>query len=281
MSSHSYWYYGLSAVSLILLIYICRKRSMERSLLLFLAMVQITYFIETVIYIFLDSYAYTPEIIQHSTYFDSNIGALASNLFIVPVLAVLLATFRLGWAWVLLFVGLLCGTELLFLKLHIYYLHWWRVFYTAIGLLIFLPSTKKIYPLLLRPLEGWLHSLFLFLCTAPILGTLHIMPIMFLMNRSYSLGWFDDKDHDTTAFSSIYYLVATFILMIFVKMKMKLWLKLLLQAICFIIITVVLHMSGILDIRAKWDPCYYVLFPPAVSLIAMNISKRLSNGPSS
>lgn len=279
MSSHSYWYFGLSALSFFLLIFICKKKSTERSLLLLLIMVQLAYLIETVIYIFLNAYEYRPGIIKHSTFFDSNLGALTSNLFIVPTVAVLLATFRLGWLWLLLFVCLLNGVELLFLKLHIYILHWWRVPYTAIGLLMYLPSAKMLYPLILRPVKGWLHSLFLFLCTAPLMGTFHIIPIMFLMNRSYMPGWFSHKDQETTAFSALYYLVGTLVLVLFVKMQGKLWLKLVMLPAVFLLITLVLHVSGIVAIRVKWDPWYYSLFPLMVFLIAMNVSKRLGNGP--
>lgn len=252
---------------------------MERSLLLFSLMVQIAYLIETVIYIFLKAYEYRPEIIKHSEFFDSNLGALTSNLFIVPAIAVLFATFHLGWLWMLVLIALLNGIELLFLKLHIYFLHWWRVPYTLIGLLLYFPSAKNLYLYLLRPLKGWLHSVYLFLCIAPFSGTLHILPIMFLMNRSYMPGWFSDIDQDTTAFSALYYLVGALIVVIVVKMKAKLWLKHLMLPVIFLAITLLLQMTGLLDIRAKWDPWYYALFPSAVFLIAMNISKRLSDGP--
>ncbi|MFC5648823.1 hypothetical protein ACFPYJ_06715 [Paenibacillus solisilvae] len=108
-----------------------------------------------------------------------------------------------------------------FVKLQIYTLHWWRIEYTSVGLLVYFSIAKALYPRILRPVKRWLHPLFLYLCTAPLLGTLHIIPLMLFLNRYYHPGWFSDRAHDTTAFSSIYYLSGTFAVVTAVKLRWK------------------------------------------------------------
>ncbi|CAH1229787.1 hypothetical protein PAECIP111891_06548 [Paenibacillus allorhizoplanae] len=281
MSHNSYWYIGLSLISLTLLAYICFKKNTIRSFLHVLIMVQIAYSIETVIYIYLGSYQYHPKIIKNFAYYDSNIGALASNMLAVPVAATFLTTFRLGWFWKIVFIGFFAGVELLFVKLHIYTLYWWRIEYTSLGLPVYFMVAKWIYPYLLHPLKGWLHSLLLFMCTAPFLGTFHIIPIMVFQNRFYHPGWFTDPAHDTTAFASIYYVFGTLIVITLVKLQWKQgWIKLCVLTASFYILTLVLKNSEILDIRIWWDPYYYVLFPLLIYVISRAISKRLSFGAS-
>jgi hypothetical protein len=281
LSHNSYWYIGLSLISLTLLVYICFIKKRVRSFFHFLIMVQIAYMIETVIYIFLSSYQYYPKILKNYAFYDSNMGALTSNLLAIPVIATFLTTFQLGWFWIFAFIGLFAGVEWLFIKLHIYTLFWWRIEYTSIGLPFYFLFAKKVYSCLLKSLKGLLHSLFLFICTAPFLGTFHIIPIMVFQNRFYHPGWFTDPAHDTTAFAAIYYVFGTFIVVTAVKLRWKQgWIKLCLLIASFYILTLVLKNSGILDSRVWWDPYYYVIFPLLIYVISKSISKRLSFGPS-
>lgn len=280
MSFNSYWYIGLGVFSLLLLVYVCYKKGTVLTLLVFLAMVQCAYIIETVIYIFGESYQYYPHFIKHSVYYDSNLGALASNLFIVPVLATLIATFRLNKLWSIFFTALLTVIEVLFVKLHIYIQYWWKTWYTTLGLFfVYFPLAKVIYKKILQPLKGRIHSLILFLCAAPILGTVHIMPIMCLYNRGYQVGWFKDPAHDTTAFASIYYLCIAILLVVLVKLKWKYrWLKYISLLAVLSIVTFFLVKVGILHSYIWWDPWYYILAPLVVLRITGSISRRLAKG---
>jgi hypothetical protein len=279
MSVNTYWYIGLSLVSLIIFGIVLLTKNKVRSSLLFLIMVQIAYLIETVIYIFLESYIYYPMILKGNQYFDSNMGALTSNMVILPALATLIAAYRLGWIWQLLVIALVAGVELLFVELKIYALNWWRIQYTSMGLIFFFALARILYSRILEPLRGWQHTLYLFLFTGPILGTLHILPIMIFHNRYYHPGWFEDVAHDTTAFSSIYYLCGAAIVVSFVKLSQKHpWLNYVALAAVFSIITISLHLLGILQSRVAWDPWYYILSPLAVYATSQAMNTRLSNG---
>lgn len=74
-------------------------------------LVQCAYIIETIIYLFGESYQYYPRFVNYSIYYDSNIAALASNLLTVPVISTFISTFQLGKLWMILFTILLAGVE--------------------------------------------------------------------------------------------------------------------------------------------------------------------------
>lgn len=280
MNSNSYWYLGLGIISLLLLVYVCIKKRSIRCLLLFFTMIGIGYLIEIVIYIFLGSYQYYPKFIANDPYYDSNTGAIASNALALPAVATFIAVFRLRWIWLLFFTSLFVGIEWLFLNLGIYTHNWWRLGYTALGLPVYFAVAKMLYPLILKPLKGFIHFLILQLIIGPITGTLHIVPIMIFSNRYYRPGWFESQAHDTTAFSAVYYMCASFFLVVLVKLHWKYkWLKFALIIAVATIMTIVLKAAGILYSLVWWDPFYYVLLPIVVLMIAEAVCKSLSKGP--
>lgn len=97
MSYNSYWYLGLIIIGSILFVYICIKKGTLPTTLHFLTFVEAAYIIETIIYIYGGSYRYHPNFIRGGGFYDSNLGAVASNLFTVPVLATFIASFNLRW----------------------------------------------------------------------------------------------------------------------------------------------------------------------------------------
>ncbi|TYP73355.1 hypothetical protein [Paenibacillus methanolicus] len=279
MSSNAYWYIGLSIVSLVVLTIVLVRAKAVRAVFFVLIMTQMAYLIETVIYIFGNSYFYRPGFLKDSAYYDSNMGALASNMLVIPTAALLIAVYRLQWRGILVAIALIGAIEWLWVKLELYTLYWWRIEYTAIGLTMYFPFARIVYERLRRPAAGLLHSALLFLCVAPILGTLHIVPIMLFMNRGYDPGWYGDPAHDTTAFSAIYYVVMSLVIVTATKMRRgAAWVKALAIALIIFGVTRLLLATDLLRIYAWWDPWYYCLFPPVVYLLLKPISARLARG---
>ncbi|WP_248925168.1 hypothetical protein [Paenibacillus hamazuiensis] len=280
MSFNAFWYLGLTALSLALLTFMFYKKRNNRTLIQFLVVIEIAYLIEAVIYVFLGSYTYHPKLIKHNAYYDSHMGALASNLITIPVLATFISVFQLGWGWIISCIGFLAAIEWLFVKLQIYTLHWWRIEYTALGLLIYFPLTKMLYRRVLHPFHGILHSVFLFLCIAPISGTLQFLPFMFFSNREYIPGWYKDLYVDTSAFGDVYYVCESLFLVFMTKRKWThRWLKYAVTALFFAAVTVILKKVGILHSYVWWDPWVYILYPLAILKFAEVIGERLSSSP--
>lgn len=279
MNFNLYWYLGLGFLSLILMIFVyCKKRNIH-SLLQLLIMIQVAYLIETVIYVFLGSYLYHPKLIRYNAYYDSHMGALISNLITIPVLATFISTFQLNGVWIICCIGLLAAIEWLFVKLQIYSLHWWRIEYTSLGLLLYFPLAKVLYKQILRPLKGFLHSLFLFLCITPILGSGEFFPLFFFNSRVYLPGWFKNIYYDTSAFAVVYYLGISLFLVVMAELRWKhKGSKYVLTAVVILTSAFTLRKTGILYSFVWWDQWFYVLYPLIILRIAAVISKRLSTG---
>ncbi|MBB6637041.1 hypothetical protein [Cohnella thailandensis] len=282
MHSNSYWYLGLGIASLLLLAYVCFRTRSARCLLLFAAMVGFGYLIETVIYIFLDSYRYYPKLIKNDPYYDSNMGAVASNMLTLPAVATFIAYFGLGWRWITGLTVLMVLIEWLFLKLGIYEHHWWKLIYTAAGFPVYFWVGKVLYRQMSRRLRGTLHWLILYLIVSPLSGTLHILPIMLFECRIYQVDWFADPSRDTTAFAAVYYLSISVLHVVAIKLNGRMqWAKYVLIAGFALLITVVLKSTGILKSLTWWDPLYYVLSPCLVLGAAQAIENILAIDPKS
>ncbi|WHY01206.1 hypothetical protein [Neobacillus sp. DY30] len=281
MEFKSYWYLGLGILSILLLAYVYLKTRDPRNFLLFLAMVGLGYIIETVIYNFGHSYHYYPKLIRHDTFYDSNMGAMASNALALPVAATFLAALRKNWLWILFFICFFAGTEWLFLKLGIYKHNWWKITYTALGLFfVYFPLAKLFYTLLWQSIQGKLHSILLFLIISPISASFQFTPIMFFSNRYYELGLFNTLSEDTTAFGSIYYMAVCLFYVWIAKYPWKLnWFKYVVTACLTFIVNLILQKAGILHSKVWWDPWYYVILSVFVLRFTVYISKHLTNGP--
>jgi hypothetical protein len=280
MDFNSYWYLGLGILSILLLIYVYIKTRSSRSLLLFASMVGLGYLIEAVIYNFAQSYQYYPKLIKHDSFYDSNMGAIASNALTLPAIATYIAILRKNWKITFLFISIIAGVEWAFLKLNIYSHNWWKIGYTSLGLLVYFPLAKVFHQLLSNPLNGFLHSIFLFLTVSPFSGSLHILPIMFLSNRYYELCWFNSHSQDTTAFSAIFYIGACLFYVWIAKRHWKYkWLKYVLTPLLMYTVNVLLQNAGILHSQVWWDPWYYVILSVVLLKLTVSISKHLSSGP--
>lgn len=247
---------------------------------MFLSIAECAYLIEAVIYIFMGSYLYHPMFIKHNYYYDSHMGALTSNLFIIPVLATLVAMFHLKPIWILFIIGCLWGVEWLFVELKIYTLNWWRIPYTSSGLLLFFPLSKIIYKRILQPLKGFKHSLILFLCIGPLSGTLQYLPFMLFSSRSYLPGWYKDPSYDTSAFGIVIYIFNSILQVIIVKLPWNTaWIKYSLLEVIIIAETLFLKEVDILQSHVWWDQWFYIAYPLVIFRFASFISEKISNGP--
>ncbi|RTE09346.1 hypothetical protein [Paenibacillus whitsoniae] len=278
MSTNSYWYLGLSFICIVLLVIVFYKKRSVHTYMQFFIGVEILYLIEAVIYIFNGSYEYRPNMLCNR-YYDSHLGAITSNLISVPTLALILSVFQLSWFWIVVFIALLAGIEWLFVELHIYIQYWWRTAYTSLGLLVYFPLIKKIYPWMSKDRKGVSRAFLLFLGLGPFSGTAQFLPFMLFYSRVYRPGWFSDPAYDTSAFGIVYYLFVVFIttLLLVACWKYR-WIKYVCLETILIILTVLLKRSGILISQLWWDVYLYLLYPLVILYIGEFFYKHLSRG---
>lgn len=274
---NSFWFLALIISSFITFCFILLKKRNTESLFLLLTMIGLGFIIETVIFNFLGSYDYNPNFIKHNSFYDNNLGAFASNAFALPVIATLIATFHLSWIWLFIFSGLFVGIEWLFLELNIYSHNWWRLAYTGLGLPFYFATAKIFLNWIVHPINGIKHFFQLYLIIGSISCSLHILPILFLSNRVYTPGWFEDQGRDSIALAAIFYLCASlyYCLIIRVNWKIK-WLKYALTGVLMYTVNQVLINLDLLHSLVWWDQMYYVCLSLLLVLITGIIDRRLS-----
>lgn len=267
-------------ISLLLLGFVCFKSKTYRSLLLFLAMTSVAYLIDSVNYTFLKCYQFYPKFTRISEFQDSNLGGMASNLLALPAAAALIAVLQLSWVWILAITGLFVGIEWLFLQLDIYRHFWWRTSYTVVCLPIYFALAKAWFPRIMRSQRGLLHFATLYLLTASLVGNVQIMiPIIFLGNRMYEIGWFDDPYQDSSAFATVLWLSFTLLFVLTLRLRWQRWLKYSVIIVFLYLAITLLQHTGIQHSYVWWDVWYCLSVTVVLLRVTEAISTRLWNGP--
>ncbi|QGH33156.1 hypothetical protein GI584_03480 [Gracilibacillus salitolerans] len=193
-------YLILAIISItILTIIIIHKRQFGFTVL-FLCFSGMVYIAELFVMIIGNSYFYIPEVLSVQ-YYDNVLGAIVSNLFVIPTLGIVAAVYQLRLRWLVLFAVTLIGVEWLFEWLDIYHANWWRKIYTFIGTLFFF-SLAKFWMRALQLGTKW--SRFLSLWMQGWCGAATVMYIMSVASiRNYEFGFFENVYRDGIFISAI------------------------------------------------------------------------------
>ncbi|MBD2870324.1 hypothetical protein [Paenibacillus arenilitoris] len=176
---------------------------------LFFCMSGMAGFLENIIFFWLQSYEYYPQILENG-YYDMTLGAYISQRFLVSTVAVSIAAFGLGVAPVLLLTAMFVGIELIFLAIGIYKLNWWNPAYTAIGLFLYFLMTKKWYDSLLWVSSRFIRFFTLFSMTYTLYTDIIAIPTLAGHYR-FAVHWFDDPARNTVMVILIDCFIASFL----------------------------------------------------------------------
>jgi hypothetical protein len=211
MSFNAIAYVVLMLISTILLIYTLYKQRDANLFVLYLTMSGLIYTLEYVIFVLFNSYTYKPRILNIE-YYDSIIGAIASNGFVLPVTLVFISAFNLRWVGMSLAVLTITGIELLYLYLGIFEHHWWNVSYTIMGLSVFVFIAKLWLKFLRNDLRMIFRVITLFLTGLFIHASVSFLLSGVLQKYIYSIGWFDNIYRDSVAFHTLYNFLTCFLI---------------------------------------------------------------------
>ncbi|MFC4809808.1 hypothetical protein [Paenibacillus sp. GCM10023250] len=279
MNNHSIWYIGLMGIGAALLLYTYFKSGNKRSALLYIGMSGLGYAIEYVIFILLGCYSYRPRLIPGKPYYDEVSGAIASNLLILPALAVAIAVFRKRWLHILAAVAAMSAVEWLFLRLGIYKHYWWRTWYTSVGLVFYYWAAKLWFARIMRPQRGLMLAVTLLLIQWALTSP-QAIEIVFLSGRDYRVNWFESQEHDNIAFSSTYSVaISLFFTWLLLRQGGMRWLLYVLGPAAVLGVDGILAATGILDSRGWWDFAYRFVTMFLVLMVGDVINRRLRLGP--
>lgn len=130
-------YLLLLIFSILIMVYLLVRTRSYYTIILLLSLSGMIYLFEYVILVLFDAYHYKPMVLSNP-FVDSTIGALISNLFIVPTIATTFVLLRLHKLWSIVFALFFTGIEWLFLRLGVFEHNWWRLPYTTVSILILL-----------------------------------------------------------------------------------------------------------------------------------------------
>ncbi|WP_080848735.1 hypothetical protein [Cytobacillus gottheilii] len=186
-------YFVLTVISVSVLITVILHQRQFGYFVLFLCYSGMVYVAELFVMVIGDCYVYKPEVLD-IPYYDHILGAIVSNLFVIPVLGVLTAVYQLRLRWLVGFAAILVGVEWIFESLGIYYVNWWTKVHTFIAVLLFFLLSKIWMKALLSGKRG---IQFLSLWMQGWGGAATVMYIMSVMGiRYYQFGFFDNPYRD-------------------------------------------------------------------------------------
>ncbi len=253
---HPYWYGGLVFISLLLLCFTLWKKRDGRLLVLHFALAGLIDPFEYIILILYPAYQYFPSV-TGDLWIDNMLGAISSNDFIVPAVAVTGAAFHLRVYWLVLFSVLFMLVECLFLSFAVFGHFWWKIPYSGIGILLFLLIGRYLWKLILRgPLKKPILFLYIFFVFLFIYGLCHFIQAHLLDVHDLNIGWFPDQIRDHLALSeSIEILVALLASAAFFFNRTGQ----LLIAVVLIAFDTSLMALNIIQVDNVWEFLFYVL----------------------
>lgn len=220
MTLNSYLYISLMVISACFFIFTLWKKRDAKLLVLYMCMAGLTYSYEYIIFVWLESYNYYPQILD-IPYYDSIFGAVASNGFTIPVLTVMIAAFGVGWVGRIILAVLLMGVEVLFIQLGVYEHYWYKTIFTGIGILIAFVIADFWLQKLRSDMSRLVRFVSLFMSAYFIKASVNFISSNIFQAFIYSVGWMEDPYRDSTAFITILNMFGGFVIALIVTYRLK------------------------------------------------------------
>jgi hypothetical protein len=259
------WYGFLPILSIFLFIYTLWKVRNKKIFALYTFISGLTYLFEYFILVIFKAYEYHPNILKNS-YNDGIIGAIVSNVFVVPMTSVFVGAFQLSWKWMVFITGIVLFIEELFIYLGIYKLFWWKPVYTGVGLIIWYLIAKKLYPKLKGDLSLIIRFIILYFTNVLIQATLIFGLTVFFDVYHYEIGWFQNKTRDHIAFKNAYVFFLSLIFTPLVTFNIK-WTWKIIVILLITPLDCLFLKFGILHLSTNWSFVHFILLRIAIVLI--------------
>ncbi|MDG5786039.1 hypothetical protein QA612_00955 [Evansella sp. AB-P1] len=130
LNKKSFPFLFILLVHIFLLLFTIYKRGFKNTVRLLISSIGMAYIFEYFVLNLFRSYVYSPKIFK-DTHLDNVFGAILSQAVYVPISAIFITIFRLGFVWKGLFTTYLVIVERVFLHLKIHNNLWWKTFYTG------------------------------------------------------------------------------------------------------------------------------------------------------
>ncbi|MEF2968685.1 hypothetical protein V3851_23060 [Paenibacillus sp. M1] len=246
--------YLLLIVTSLILIAISWYKSKQLMLIpYYICISGIIYIFELFVYVIFDSYKYMPGVFKNA-YYDSTLGAVVSNGFIIPSACAFIAVLGLGIWWILLIGTGFMGVEQLFIYLGIYEHHWWRTIFTGIGVSVLFLMGKWIWRKINASDKSYFFRLLLlYLINVSLQGSIMFFYIVLFHQIEYRIGWFDNPSRDNIALAALFSHIDSILFALVISLQAKwYWKAILIAGLgCFFLLLIrleILFVTGIWSI---------------------------------
>ncbi|GGA33969.1 hypothetical protein [Paenibacillus physcomitrellae] len=255
-------YLFLALLSIALLTFTIRNKRQPGLLVLFLCFSGMVFVAEFFVLVIGNAYEYLPDVLS-KPYYDNILGSFPSNLFIIPVLALVASVYSLRFPWLVVLSASLMGVEWGFEHLHIYHRFWWRREYTFIVLLFFF-GFARLWTGFLHSGHKWTRFISLWMmCWSSTAIVMFIMSVTGF--RFYHYGLYTDIYKDDVFIAATVGFVKGFILTAFTIGSRK-WGWRLFAPVLLYAGDMVLHGFGVLIIQTSlW--LYTLIYLAVASLL--------------
>jgi hypothetical protein len=127
-----------------------KRKNHKNTWFLLLTNIGLAYLFEYITLNVLHGYRYKPAMMKNR-FFDAVLGAILSQGIYVPIASTFLTTFKKNWKWKISTSFIYFSIELLFLRLRIYKVFWWKPLYTLVFLNLYFYISDVVYKALSIP----------------------------------------------------------------------------------------------------------------------------------
>lgn len=268
-------YFALVAITILLFAFAWRKADRVNLIPFYICISGLIYIFELVVFVLLNSYHYMPDLLS-DPFYDSALGAVVSNGFIVPAACVFIAVYNLGFWMILLIAAAFMGIEQLFIHWGIYEHVWWKAIYTGIGqVFLFLLGRLLWRKMNHKHLPFPLRLTILYIINVSLQGSVQFFYIILFHHIAYRPGWFEDPSRDNIAFATIIVYIDSILFALAVSLAVHwIWKAIIIAGIgCMLLWLIgigVLYVSGI------WPYIILILMQVALLHLLTRINRILT-----
>lgn len=244
-------YILLCIISTVLFVYSLLKKKDNKLIVLYFFIAGMTYFLEYMVVVLFDGYVYYPRILKNQ-YYDNILGAVVSDAFTIPMVAVLVAAFSLNLKKIFFIATVITIIEVIFIKTKLYEHHWWRYYYTFGGAVIVYHYSKNLLALMRKRISKVIRYISLFFSNLLIHSSAVFILAAILNLYFYNIHWFENPYRSHVAFASAYIIIISAIFAFLVAFKLK-WVWVCSGLLLLSIADIILLKVNILTMSESWS----------------------------
>lgn len=268
------WYLGLTIISSIIIGVTFWKRWNPRLILFYFFLSTWVLYFEYVIMVIFKSYTYYPNVLGNN-YSDNILGAIVSDFFSVPSVAVTIAAFKLKFRWILLLSTAFMGIESLFVMLGLYEHYWWKTIYTGFGLVIYFSASKYLWKYFFQKMQKHYIQILGLYSSYHVLHGLLSFALVSLANLYYfKYGMFTDPIRDHYFLNFPYTTIISLIIAVIIWLKLK-WYYRIIGILIIYALDWSLIRIGLLNLSLSFSLIEFFIMHLAITIIIILI-KRIS-----